>query len=398
MKNGREIKDNQDIINLLMSKEEDLSGDKAGKVSKYNAVQESILKDIKSGKYMPNDKLPSENEFCKIYNTSRVTVRRALDELMLNNVLYKVQGVGTFVKEPIESAAVNGKVLVILPFAISSAMEIMVPEISKGMSSVFDQKGISYFEILEPGSEEGIPRFMKTLKEMKPLSIAYLSYFSWDLQPGLRDLNCPIVYIDTEPDDNMFDVVVGEDYLSAYRATQMLLNHGHKNIGFYSQWSKRYSASRERMRGVMDAVQDNGGNFKSGFFSSQEENKSHITHGDIFRYNMIEAIRKYLEANTELTALVTMNDAAATAALLAADEMGLSIPNDLKIISYGNYYNNAKKPSHTNLRCSITSYDQHFEEYGRRAAEMLYMRMSGELPMMQQKRTIKYDLIRKQSF
>lgn len=398
MKNGKDLKEDQDIINLILSKEEQSAGEQSGKLSKYEVIQESILSDIKAGKYQTNDKIPSENELCSMFHTSRITVRRALDELTLDNVLYKVQGVGTFVKEPLEPATVKGKVLVILPFAVSSAMEVMVPEISKGMSSVFEKKGISFFEILEPGNEEGIPRFLKMLKETKPLSIAYLSYFSWELQQELFELNCPVVYIDTEPEDNMFDVVAGEDYISAYKAAQLLLNYNCKNVGFFSQWSKRYSACRDRLNGVMDAVRDNKGNCKASLFSTQEENNCHIKHGDVFRFDMITAVRRYLEENPEIDGFVTMNDAAATAALLAADEMGIKIPNDIKIISYGNYYNNANKPNHSNMRCSITSYDQHFEEYGSQAAELLCKRINGELPMMQQRRTIKYDLVRKQSF
>ncbi|RXZ83074.1 GntR family transcriptional regulator [Paenibacillaceae bacterium] len=54
--------------------------------------------DIKQGRYKPNDKIPSESEYCREFNTSRITVRKALDELTALGILYKMQGIGTFVK------------------------------------------------------------------------------------------------------------------------------------------------------------------------------------------------------------------------------------------------------------------------------------------------------------
>ena len=397
-KNRKEIKEDQDIVNLLSSKEGVETESYNGKVSKYELVQEAILNDIRGGKYSSGDKLPSEKQFCEIYDTSRITIRRALDELTLSSVLRRVQGVGTFVREPIESTQVDGKVLVIFPFALSSAMEVMIPEITEGMASVFEEESISFFEILEPGTKEGLQRFFKMLKEMNPLSIAYLSYFSWDIQNELLQLGCPVVYIDTEPDDSMFDVVTGEDYLSAYRAGQMLLNSGCKKVGFFSQWSQRYSACRERLRGVMDAVKDNCRSIDEKLFFAQEENKSHITHRDVFRFDMISAMRRYLEEHPDIDGLVTMNDAAATAALMVTGELGIKVPEDMKIISYGNYYHSENKPNEGNMRCPITSYNQNFKEYGRQVAGLLCKRIKGGLPSIQQRRVVKYELVRKKSF
>lgn len=52
---------------------------------------------IKSGKLIEGDKMPTEEEICSLFNISRVTVRRALDGLMQNGYIYKIQGKGSFV-------------------------------------------------------------------------------------------------------------------------------------------------------------------------------------------------------------------------------------------------------------------------------------------------------------
>jgi len=51
------------------------------KVLKY--LEDLIL----SGKLSAGDKLPSENELARTFNTTRVTVRKALDELETNGII-----------------------------------------------------------------------------------------------------------------------------------------------------------------------------------------------------------------------------------------------------------------------------------------------------------------------
>lgn len=54
---------------------------------------------IDSGEYPPGSRLPTENELCKRYSVSRVTVRKALDELSQSELLVRKPGKGTFVAE-----------------------------------------------------------------------------------------------------------------------------------------------------------------------------------------------------------------------------------------------------------------------------------------------------------
>lgn len=68
-------------------------------VSKYEIIKQEIREKIDSMEYKPNQVLPSENELCEMYQVSRITVRRAVDELVKENKLYKIKGKGCFVRE-----------------------------------------------------------------------------------------------------------------------------------------------------------------------------------------------------------------------------------------------------------------------------------------------------------
>lgn len=66
----------------------------------YQQVMEDIRKDIDTGKYQPNDRIPSEPELSEKYSVSRITVRRAVEELVQEGCLTKRQGKGTYVNPP----------------------------------------------------------------------------------------------------------------------------------------------------------------------------------------------------------------------------------------------------------------------------------------------------------
>lgn len=63
----------------------------------YQQVSEEIRAAIVSGDLVSGDKIPSEAELSETYSVSRVTVRRAIEELVGEGYLTTRQGKGTFV-------------------------------------------------------------------------------------------------------------------------------------------------------------------------------------------------------------------------------------------------------------------------------------------------------------
>ena len=65
----------------------------------YHQLAEIITDQIKSGKYLAGETIPSEIELKNRYKIGRPTVRQALDLLVKNNLVLKKRGAGTFVKK-----------------------------------------------------------------------------------------------------------------------------------------------------------------------------------------------------------------------------------------------------------------------------------------------------------
>ncbi len=66
----------------------------------YQQVQEDIKNAIEQGKYRPKEKIPAEPELSAEYSVSRITIRRAIEELCNEGYLIKMRGRGTFVSTP----------------------------------------------------------------------------------------------------------------------------------------------------------------------------------------------------------------------------------------------------------------------------------------------------------
>lgn len=65
-------------------------------VSAYYQIKGDIVSRIASDEWMIGHKIPSEIELVSLYGVSRMTLRKALDELAEEGFLYKERGVGTY--------------------------------------------------------------------------------------------------------------------------------------------------------------------------------------------------------------------------------------------------------------------------------------------------------------
>ncbi|MDR7075726.1 DNA-binding GntR family transcriptional regulator [Neobacillus niacini] len=63
----------------------------------YYQLKEILKEKIKDGSWKEGDMVPSERELMEMYSTSRATARKALDDLMIEGLIDRKQGIGTFV-------------------------------------------------------------------------------------------------------------------------------------------------------------------------------------------------------------------------------------------------------------------------------------------------------------
>jgi len=74
--------------------------DQHSKIPLYYQLKEELKKRILKGEFKEGDLIPSEREFSEQYNISSTTIRRALNDLVHENLLDRKAGKGTFVRSP----------------------------------------------------------------------------------------------------------------------------------------------------------------------------------------------------------------------------------------------------------------------------------------------------------
>ncbi|HHT78993.1 MAG TPA: GntR family transcriptional regulator, partial [Actinobacteria bacterium] len=149
----------------------------------YYQIEEYIQKLIETGKLKPGEKLPTEKEFMKVLGVSRITIRRAISDLINKNMLEIKQSKGTFVKSKNFYEPVS--------LIIQSYTEEAIKQGFKPSTRILELKKLipdsEIQEILKLSPEEEIFEFKRLrLLNGEPSGID-LNYLSSNLVPGFSE-------------------------------------------------------------------------------------------------------------------------------------------------------------------------------------------------------------------
>lgn len=79
------------------------------KLPLYDQIERNLRDLVINGHLKPGEAVPGEWDLAELYGVSRLTVRRALDDLVRQNWLEKKHGVGTFVRQPVMATIADSK-------------------------------------------------------------------------------------------------------------------------------------------------------------------------------------------------------------------------------------------------------------------------------------------------
>lgn len=152
----------------------------------YSIVKDKILEMIKSGKYRVGEQLPTETELCKQFNVSRTTVRLALQQLVLEGRIYRIQGKGTFVSKP--------KIRQTFTSSDKGFAEQMIDQGLRPESKVFELQVIpatpALAEALQIQENDPVNKLARVrYADSEPLQYE-ISYIPWKFTPGLVNEDC----------------------------------------------------------------------------------------------------------------------------------------------------------------------------------------------------------------
>ena len=232
---------------------------------KYQQVFKSIEQDILSGRYASGQKLPSETALLAQFQTSRITVVRALRELQHEGLVQRRAGSGTYVAD---MAATKENLLFGSLIPDLEDAEIFGP-ICQGIAEYLQaHKHALLWGNIAPSPNEKETQTLELCRQFIAQKVPGVFFAPLDLTATndrtnhavvslLEKAGIPIVLLDRGflpyPERSSHDLVSIDHRYAGYLATKQLLKHGCRRIAFVT--SRDASQTTEaRVAGYRDAL------------------------------------------------------------------------------------------------------------------------------------------------
>lgn len=308
---------------------------------KYEIIKEALLERIRTGQFSSDAVFCTEKMLSEQYEVSRITAKRAIEDLEQQGILYRKRGVGSFVSQkipPVSSSASetdskSKMVSLLLPFATTQGN---ISETIGSLSAALAEKGY-FLSIHITGSSS--PKERATLELLRSQNIAGLVYYPKRDNIHLEQLNDflfanrPVVIIDKQTDCPYLNNVVCDNYDGGRQLTRHLLEQGHRNIAFFTTAPLSETSSvRDRFGGFLHETKAAGIMPDSRqlitwphALSTEDALSTEITP---FQQQLL------ILRQNGITALLAENDQVAELIFLACRTIGLRIPEDLCLCGF----------------------------------------------------------------
>jgi GntR family transcriptional regulator of arabinose operon len=326
------------------------------KISKYAIIRNALIEKIESGEYPPLYKIPSENDFAKIYGVSIITVRKALSDLTNNDKIFRVKGKGSFVSDISKSNNTSNKTgmkIITLSVLMYENSDVSTMQIISGAQALSSKYGYSLVvECCHDNINEETQILEKCIQNHVDGVLLFSANPDFNI-PSLKKLKTngiPFVLIDRGVTQFPATLVTSYNIDGTYKATNYLIKNGHRKIAFVSL-NLEIATEASRLNGYKMALDEANIQFeKSNCIDHISEN--------------FEELHKVIKTE-HITAIVCVNDKSAVQVMNYLKTKDIEVPRDLSITGFDN--TEFGKYAST----SLTSIKQPFAQIGEVAAEKL---------------------------
>ena len=334
----------------------------AARPSISSHLADALRLEIQEGRFGPGDRIDAERELARRWGVARLTVARALDELVKEGLLERQQGRGTFVKTVDGARPRRGarSSLARIGLCFLDLYETTHPyfaRITKSLTDCCARKGreLSVFAIKAGDLYHRRDNpLVSALAQRLVGGLVIAGRMIVEDMVALKQSGVPFVWINREVPGEDTPAVFVDYARGAFEAVRFLAGMGHRRVGLILG-TRRNPASRLSLTGYSLAHEASGlaadpGLIAFGKFDSESGYR--------------QALR-LLEGDDPPTAILAADDIIAGGVLRAAYERGLAVPGDLSIVGCGNFFEAHDTP------VALTTIDTHLEKAARSAADLL---------------------------
>ncbi|MDB4868747.1 MAG: GntR family transcriptional regulator [Cohnella sp.] len=334
---------------------------------KHEQLKEEILGWIQSGRYKPNDQLPTEHEIADLSGMSRQTVRQSLGSLVQEGWLNRKRGSGTYVSGRPDRKASDAPSIGVITTYIS---DYIFPQIVQGTESVLRAGG---YHMIVSSTDNDKAKERENLVMLRTSAVQGLIIEPTKSALGNPNLDCylafdyfqiPYIMLNERYAELDCPCVKVDDERGGYLAAKHLIELGHRQIaGFFKTDDLQ---GTQRLRGFLRAHHD----LKIPVLP---ESVVHYTTENKRTKPYEQAQEMLSDAPSRPTGFVCYNDELAVLLLEAARQMGLRVPDDLSVVGFDDSF------LATATEIKLTTVTHPKAELGARAAEMLIHMVEGKV-------------------
>ena len=326
---------------------------------KYRMIKEEICRYIQDRGLQAGDRLPTERELCEMFAVSRITTQRALHELQDENIIYRVQGGGTYVSgnnQEEKDSKTN-----YIPLIMSNMDETFrFQEVIRGAEDYL--QGKSCYITVHTNDTQGIGApFIEAVSDQGSqcaIIMPSASHIDGQIYFNMIKNGMQLVFIDIKPYGVNANSVTSDNIYGGYIATRHLLEQGYRRIATTSMPPYTANTISDRLRGYRLALEEYG-------IACREDY--------VFYFEGFRPLEAYLDDILSIpngpNAIFAINDIIAIKLSNICVRRGIRIPEDIAIIGYDN------TPAGASLPTPLSTIDQDFYQLGFQAARLAYGKM-----------------------
>lgn len=319
----------------------------------YKQTRDYIMEQIRQRVYGPGELIPPERELAEQLKISRYTVRRAIEELVAEGVLQRVQGSGTYVTEPSISPKRYDTIGIVMPFSDAEVEMLLLQGMQRALSD-------TRFSMTIRSSGNSASREWEKVQRLRREGVSGLIIMPSEEVDGgrsveaLKDEGFPFVLIDRKVSGCETNCVLSDNIHGGYISAKRLYDLGHRDIAFIKHRTDNTSSAHDRFLGYRQVCQE-----------------KKLGDGTLFAYdfrNGEEELQQFL-LSRKYTACIAVNGYVAADIVRVCRATNLEIPDDLSLISFDD------PDVLKRLGVSLTTVVQHTEIIGYQAVRLLVEEM-----------------------
>ena len=312
----------------------------------FKKIRDDIRRAIASNTLLPGEIIPSENHLAKKYKVCRTTARKALDELVLANVIIKRAGKGAFVKDIKSPEQIKKSIknigFVIDPISFGS-YALYYAKLIEGMQNACSRKGIRFTLVRDEDLDSLSDSFLDAIVFMR----------NFEAVKKLKNRDIPILLVNRFTDKENIGYIAVDYREESCKGVEYLISLGHEKIGVIGA-NPESEVCQWRLNGYYDAMRKNNLSIDQKLLLSSP--LSHTLYADI----------KDFLLNTDVTALFVTTASYAPYLFSVVHELSINDPQKLPIICFDDV-----KDTLISSDVALSTISMPLSEMGKKAVEYL---------------------------